>query len=282
MQIPISARVVVATRTQPITKVLLLLFIGFSSLVQAVEKKEPVKSVYDGLSLGVGLEYEEGDYATGDTTGSWVIPVNVRYRSGNVAYEVTVPYISAESDGEITIRSGGGRHTTSISGTSTPQSASGIGDTSFAASYFLPPLQDKTLYPFITARVTLDTGDEVAGLGTGESSYALEFSLDKYVSNDLYFATIGYESISDAPGVDYDDVLYGLMGMMHPLDHQFSAGGSLYYAQASSPGFDDLVELNALFRQVLDNKNTLSGYFLMGLSDSAADWGTGINVRHYF
>jgi len=282
MQILITGSGAQAMKKQLVMNALLLLLIGSTSPVQAMEKKEPVKSVYDGLSLGVGLEYEEGDYGTGDTTRSWVIPVNVRYRSGNMAYEVSVPYISAESDGEITIRSAGGRHTTSKSGTTAPQNESGIGDISFAASYFLPPVPNKELYPFITARVTLDTGDEVAGLGTGESSYAQEFSLDKYLSNDLYFATIGYELINDAPGVDYDDVLYGLVGMMHPLDRRFSAGGSLYYAQASTPGFDDLVELNALFRQKLDTSNTLSGYILLGLSDSAADWGAGINVRHYF
>jgi hypothetical protein len=42
------------------------------------------------------------------------------------------------------------------------------------------------------------------------------------------------------------------------------------------------VELNALFRKKLDAENTLSGYILLGLSDSAADWGAGLNVRHYF
>jgi len=267
---------------QVMVKVILLLLIWSALPVQALEKKEPVKSMYEGLSLGVGLEYEEGDYGTVDTTETWTVPVNVRYRSGNVSYEVSVPYISAESNGEITIRAGGGRHTTSTSGTAASQSESGIGDITLAASYFLPPLDDEDLYLFFTGRVMLDTGDERAGLGTGETSYALEFSLDKYIRNNLYFATIGYEFVNDAPGIDYDDVLYGLMGLMHPLDRQLSVGSSLYYSQASTPGFDELVELNALFRQRLDAQNTLSGYILLGLSDSAADWGLGVNVRHYF
>lgn len=267
---------------QAIVIVIVFLLIGIVIPVQAVEKQEPASSVYDGLSLGVGLEYEKGDYGTADTTETWTVPVNVRYRTGNVAYAITVPYISAESNGEITVRSGGGRHTTSTSGTRAPQSESGIGDIGLAASYFLPPTADKDLYLFFTARVMLASGDEDAGLGTGETSYALEFSLDKYVRNDLYFATIGYEFVNDAPGTDYQDGLYGLMGMMHPLERRFSVGGSLYYSQASTPGFDDLVELNALFRQRLDAQNALSGYLLLGLSDSAADWGAGLNVRHYF
>lgn len=265
-----------------IARVVLIVLIGSAIPTQAVEQKEPARSVYDGLSLGVGLQYEEGDYGTTATTETWTVPVNVRYRTGNVAYEVTVPYISAESNGEITVRSGGGRHTSSTSGSTAPRSESGIGDISLAASYYLPPGSDRDLYLFLTGRLTLDTGDENAGLGTGENSFALEFNLDKYVNNDLYFATLGYEFVDDAPGVEYDDVLYGLMGMMTPLNRQSSVGGSLYYAQASTPGLDDVVELNALFRQQLDVRNALSGYILMGLSDSAADWGAGINVRHYF
>lgn len=262
--------------------ILCLVPVWITSPAHAVETKEPVKSLYPGLSLRVGLEYEEGDYGTGDTTETWTLPVNVRYRTGNISYEITVPYISAESSGEIIVRSGGSHHTTSTSGMAAPQSESGIGDVRLAASYFMPQGTDKDLYLFFTGRLGLDTGDENRGLGTGETSYAFEFSVDKYISDNLYFGTVGYEFVNDAGGVDYEDVLYGLMGMLYSLDRQSSVGGSLYYSQASAPGFDDIVELNVLFRHRLDVQNILYGYVLLGLSDSAADWGMGINIRHYF
>lgn len=260
---------------------LLVIFVGFINPAYGLETKERVRSIYDGLSLSAGLEYEEGDYGTGDTTETWTIPVNVRYRTGNMSYEVTVPYLSAESTGDIVVMTGGGRHSTSTSRT-TGQSESGIGDISLAVTYFLPQGADKELYLYLTGWVSLDTGDEQNGLGSGEKSYAIEASIDKYIGDELYFGTVGYQFFNDAVDVDYDNSLYGLVGLMRPWNNQTSLGGSLYYSQAATPGFDNIVELSGLFRHKLDRQRTLYGYILLGMSDGAADWGTGVRIRHYF
>ncbi len=113
---------------------ILFLLLIMSSSLYALQQKDPGVVRYPGLSIAVGMEYEEGDYGTADTTETWTIPVRIKYRTGNILLEATIPYISAESTGVITTRSHGGRHmvpTTSISGS---QSESGIGDISLGAS----------------------------------------------------------------------------------------------------------------------------------------------------
>lgn len=260
---------------------ILFLLLTMSSSLHALQQKDPEVVRYPGLSIAVGMEYEEGDYGTADTTETWTIPVRVKYRTADVLLEATIPYISAESTGVITTRTHGGRHmipTTSISGS---QSESGIGDISLGASYFLPRGTDKDLYLSVTGRVNLPTGDETVGLGKGETSYDLEFNIDKYLEKNLFFGTIGYEFVDEGV-VGYDDILYGTVGAMHELDRKSSLGGSLYYAGAGTPGYDDVMELAGLVKHRLDKHYSLFGHVLIGLSDSAADWGAGLNLRYRF
>ena len=104
----------------------------------AQEKQETAKSRYSGLSLSIGLEYEEGDYGTAYTTRSWTAPLGIRFRHDNFLFEVVVPYITAESSGAITVLARGGRRSLSGTTTTTAQRESGIGDITLAGSYFLP------------------------------------------------------------------------------------------------------------------------------------------------
>lgn len=240
------------------------------------------QSLTDGLSLSVGLEFDSGNYGTEDTTETWRVPFGLEFRKGQYFTGFTIPYISSESTGTLTVSgtSGSGMRSRNTSTSSTTVSkASGMGDLNVYAGYnFLPDDGGNTVY-HVTARVKLGTADEDKGLGTGENDYAVEAGTLTRMVNSNVFASIGYQFTGDSSTTDYDNVLYVRLGASISKPERRQLGAILDYTQAATPGFDDSIELTGFMNIILPDKNNLYFYVLGGLSDSSPDYGAGVNYR---
>lgn len=245
---------------------------------QAVEPEQIDKRTLEGVSLGVGLEYEEGDYGTGDDTEVWRVPLTASYRTDSWLFVATMPFLFVESAGTVVVRSS--RHHGSALITATGRDESGLGDVTFSATRYLPPAPARNVEPFLRGRIKLGTADEDDGLGTGETDFAFEAGLNQWREDRRYFGAIGYEIVGDPPGTDFDNVLYGYGGAAFNTGVGQNVGASLNYAQASSPGFDDSLEVTGFLNQKLHGGRWLYTYVLLGLSDGSPDWGFGVNLRY--
>lgn len=232
----------------------------------------------EGLAVGVGLEYEEGDYGTGDTTELWRVPFSISYSGEDWFLSATLPYLSADSDGDLVVRSGGHHNLVSSAG---GRSESGFGDVTLSATAYLPYSSQRDMEPFIRGSIKLGTADEDKGLGTGENDYAIEMGLNKWSQANRYYGALGYEVVGDPPGVNYDNVFYAYGGVSRKLNERQRIGVDLYYSQASARGFDDTLEATGLVSQRLDRQRTLQAYLLVGLSDGSPDWGGGVALKWY-
>jgi hypothetical protein len=246
----------------------------------ALEQGHAAWPALRGLSMGVGLEYETGDYGTGDTTDLWRLPLSISYSGEQWYFNATIPYLIADSTGAIVVRSDG-HHTTGgiVSG---GRSEHGIGDVTLSATRYLTYDKERKLEPFVRGRIKLGTADENKGLGTGENDVAAEIGLNKWTDKQRYYGAIGYEVVGDPPGVNYDNVFYGYGGMSFELTKDKHLGVDLYYTQASAPGFDDSLDLTGFVNYRYDRQRTIHVYLLAGLADGSPDWGGGVNLRYYF
>jgi hypothetical protein len=226
----------------------------------------------EGITYSVGLEFDSGDYGTGDTTETLRIPLGINYSNGSYFAGVTIPYISAESTGSVIISNMSRMRTITVS----PDSdVSGMGDLKLYAGYNFPGSQLSNYY--VSVLVKLGTADENKGLGTGENDYSIEGGMRTKMDKYSLFGSVGYQISGDTATIDYDDVFYADVGISTQQKKGRQLGMMVEFATSATPGFDDPVELTGFMDIMLANKRRLHLFASLGLSDGSPDYGVGVN-----
>jgi hypothetical protein len=237
-------------------------------------------------SLGIIGEYTTGDYGTGSDTNIWYFPVTLRYSTERYAFRLTVPYLSVDGTGNVVVTAvdqHAGQHAGQGAVTTVGrQTESGLGDVIVSGTYTAVPESATSPAVELTGKIKLATADENRNLGTGENDYAVEVELFK--SRDQYtgFGGGGYKILGDPPGVNYNNVFYGFIGVESRLDKQLTGGIELYVEQAATSASSNLQQLTPYLAQKLDKTLTARGYLILGLSDGSPDWGIGVGVTYYW
>lgn len=130
----------------------------------------------------------------------------------------------------------------------------------------------------LTGKVKLPTADEDKGLGTGEPDYAVQLDY-LYAAGDLTpMFTLGYKFKGDPDGTDLNNVLYLSAGADLRCSDSTHIGASLDFQEASTDGVDDPLEVFTYLNHKLNDKWSLLPYLYVGLSDSSADMGGGLQI----
>jgi hypothetical protein len=236
-------------------------------------------------SLTTGLEYQRGDYGTSDTTTVWSIPVNYSYRHRQYGLSVSIPFLFADSTGDEIIVSGkmGKRkRQTTTTTTTTGRSSSGIGDIVLSGTYYFPPDYQRGLSYRATGIVKLGTADESKGLGTGETDVAIEAGAFKDLDEYRMAFTLGYEINGNSSEFDYNDVLYGSIGLTKQLARKRQAGGVLYMSEALTPSGDTPVKISGFYSHPLSKTRITRVFLTKGLTDGSPDIAIGGLIQFYF
>ena len=239
------------------------------------------------LSVSLGAEYTTGDYGTGTDTTIWYFPLSFSYGGEVTTFSVTVPYLIVEGPGNVTPAIGdtprgmspgmGAMQVVRPGGAGPTRRESGLGDVVLSGSVRLvaeAPAQPRV---DLTGKIKLATADEADNLGTGENDYAVQLDLEK----GIFFGYLGYRLYGDPPGINLDNVAYGLVGLSRSLDVATRTGVSLYAQQAAAVGTDDQRELSLFMNRKLGKGNQLRPYTVFGLSDGSPDWGVGVTLSLY-
>ncbi len=242
----------------------------------AAERSDIGLGNLEGLWLTVGLQYESGDYGTGANTDLWQVPIGLDYVKGSFSAGISTAYLNAKSSGAIIVSTM--TRMTTVSGSASVRSASGIGDVNMYASYQLPNTTGSDTTFHVTGRMKLGTADENKGLGTGQNDYAVEAGLITMMEKLIVFGNLGYQISGDSATVNYDNVWYANAGTTYPMDAARSVGAMLEVSQAATPGFDAPAQLTLFYNQGMDKQRYLYFYVLLGLSDGSPDSGVGANL----
>ena len=268
---------------------ILILFIsaGMFQTATALERTRAGQVEEGKFSLSTGLDYQQGDYGSPDSTSLWRVPISISHQAERFSVSASMPLLYATSDGDINISnrgsmSGPGGAGGSATGKSGQQTVSGIGDIELSGSYyFTPDFRDELSYR-LTGIVKLGTADENKGLGTGENDISLEGGVKKSIDEYILSATLGYEIIGDTPVFNYDDVFYGQLGLSKQLAKNKELGTSLYYAQAGSDNTEAPLELTFFYRKPILKNRDVYFFFSKGLSDGSPDFSAGGSIQFYY
>ena len=236
-----------------------------------------VNAATDGdLSVSIGAEYTSGDYGTSTKTNIWYFPVTFGYETDLNAIYLTVPWVSVEGTGNVVVTAGGmgmRRTTTSTS----VRTESGLGDVLLVGSHKIGGTATSRVD--LTGKIKFGTADKDKNLGTGENDFAVQLDAAKSYARDTVYGTGGYKILGDPPGINYDNVLYGVVGVSHKLDELRAAGLEFYAQEAVLPGTDGQSELTLFLSSKSDRKTKVTGYLLKGFSDGSPDWGVGVLLK---
>lgn len=227
-------------------------------------------------SLSLGAEYTSGDYGTSSKTNMWYFPVTLRHETDRYMMAVTVPYVVIEDTGNV-VATGSTQGMPRATTTLNSRTESGLGDVELSASHVIA--QDAGWRVGLGGLIKLGIADEQDNLSTGEDDVAVQLEAETTYGNNTLFGAAGYKVLGDPPGINYDNVFYGSVGVSRRLDAARSAGAELYAQEAPLPGVDGKSELTLFLSGKTDPKTRLTGYLITGFADGSPDWGVGVVLK---
>jgi hypothetical protein len=251
----------------------------------AAETTLPRRDEPGQFSVTIGAEYSSGNYGGSADTDLWYFPLNVRYERDRWLFRVEVPYLIVQGPGDVLIAGGGGMGGHGPGGgmtaTETSRTDSGIGDMVGAVGYRLQRGAASRPAIDLTGLVYFGTADAARNLGTGENDYAAQLGVAQDAGAATVFGTLGYRVTGDPPDIDYNDVLYGSLGIEHGFARNI-VGVAFDLRQAYLSGSDGLATFTGYLITRPSTSTKLTTYLLIGLSDVAPDWGVGVTYGWYY
>lgn len=244
--------------------------IMLQSATSVAQESDPV------ISFSMGAEFTSGTYGGDVDIEDTYVPLTAVIDYGNVAFRVSVPYLSVRAP-EGTIFDSGGNP---VPGSGLMSTESGIGDVIGSVTFFdVISSQRLGIAMDLTAKVKLATADESIGLGTGENDYTVQADLYKFIDDFTWMGSVGYKYRGDTADLDFDNVLLASVGGSYKFTPDVRAGMFLDYRQSSISGSDDIQELSGFVSRRLGDKWKLQFYALTGFTDSSPDWGAGLQIK---
>lgn len=271
--------------TRLLTSTVFVVSVMLSLPVLALERATEYLRSFEETNIGIGLEYERGDYGTDQTSYYFQIPLNISYRKNEYLFELWVPFAATNATTENIIigapKMGGGPPMPSTTTTVIEETDEyGLGDIFFVATYFVPS-RNRTEYS-VSGVIKFGTGDRDKFLGTGENDYAVEGGFTTPLGKTYLFGALGYQLTGDPSGVDLNNIFYVRIGDAVPLQNNREVGLSLYLSEALIDDREDFSELDIFYSAMPAKKRRFYSYFRLGFTDSSPDWGLGLRYTYQY
>jgi hypothetical protein len=233
------------------------------------------------------LNYESGDYGTGVRSSSLYVPFTLKRSWGDFNASLTVPFVSQTSDGQVSnvggrpVRTGKGRAAGVAAAATTTHS--GLGDVIARGGWAIMEEDPRPFDLTAVVKLKLPTASKSKGLGTGEFDAGVGAEFAKTVAPgwtalaDLYFTKIG-----DPPGQDLNNQVAADVGVSKLLAEHLTATALLEASNALVDGEPSPRDLRGILDYALNDRTSLSGGVMIGLSKGSADYGFSLGGSFRF
>jgi opacity protein-like surface antigen len=230
--------------------------------------------------LTTGLEYQEGDYGTGERIELVSAPATLRVRTGRVTLSASVPWQRLEGPGNAV--GGGGLLGLPIiidpTRPSARQARQGLGDTRLAAAYTISGESLGGLAVSLSGQAKLPTASARKGLGTGEVDYTAGAEISTRSGRVRPFAALGYTIPGDPEGFDLRNSLSARAGAALDLSDKVTGNVAYGYARSLSPLVPDEQQIGTGISAAIGRGLVLGLQGSAGLSDGSPDFGAGLSL----
>lgn len=255
------------------------------------------------LTVGLGVEFATGDYGTGITTDSVVVPLTIDwYPTRRLEFNLEVPYVyqsngTTVAAGGIRIRRGrtaagfvgavngngnGNGALAAVAYDDLNQSRSGLGNVSLKAGYAI--LEESDGIPRVTPKVYVEfpTADRDKALGTGEFVTGLGLQLDKWFGNWHAYLEGLYNFQGRSDQYDLKDFVSFEGGVGYQATDRLLAAVLLQGASEVAAGSSELLETRLKLNYRLTGRAGIQGFVAAGLTSGSPDFGTGMSLSYDF
>lgn len=230
------------------------------------------------VTLSTGLDYSRGDYGFNADTEVFAVPLTVTYASGPWSFQASQAWLSIDGPASVVLT---GAQTGGAAGRPVSSRESGVGDIWLGITHRSQPFGPDLDVAF-TGRIKLGTADEDKGLGSGETDYYAQFDFSRTVGATTPYLTLGYRWLGANALYPLRDGAYASAGFVRQLSGPTQAGLAVDWRARVVSGGDAACELTAFATHHLDERWSLHGYALTGLTDASPDFGLGTSINYRF
>ena len=247
-----------------------LVFLMTAGLGWAQQPQAPAR-----VTLRMGVGYDQGDFATGETSRAAYVPVSVRFDANR--FDLTVSSSFARIDTSEGVRLIDGVPTQTSGDMSLQES--GIGDTIVRSRFFIWENASSDL-PLLTpfVRVKIPTAHEELGLGTGKPDVGMGVEVDKRLHHLFLFGDIGYTVVGKVPGLDLRNRTTLGFGVGKDLSDSTTVSGMFDWRSAIVDGNPNPAEFTGVLNYKLSPTVSLSPNGFVGLTRGSSDFGVGLQM----
>jgi hypothetical protein len=247
---------------------------------QAQEQSTAIRPAPSGTSveLSTGLEYQEGEYGTGQKIKTSTVSSSLRISSGRFQFSATLPYLRIDAPGNVVGGGGGVLGLPIIIDPNQPTARArreGLGDLKLGASYTVPSsIVDVSLL----GQVKLPTASQGKNLGTGEIDYSVGAELSKSLGGVTPFVGVSYTMPGSPKGYDLRNSLSARGGIATMLAPRVRGYISYGYARSISRLVGKEKQLSTGINAGLSERLSLGFFGTAGLSQGSPDVGAGVQL----
>ncbi len=258
-------------------------FLGGSHAL-ARDTKTASLSALNGVSVGIGAEFETGDYGGEATFDTLRLPLLIDWvPTAWLGLSLEIPYLSQTTSNE-TVSVGGRlmprRRGTAVVATNTLQTEtrteSGLGDISLDVDLRLLPETDDRPGLGALLYAKAPTADDTKGLGTGEFDWGVGLRTGKIVGDWSLRAKALYVQPGTSTLYEPDPYWDWSAGLTYLGSLSLRPGVGLSGGTAAFDGEEDPLEIGAQLGILGSGRTSLSLTLAHGLSDASPEWSGGI------
>lgn len=249
------------------------------------------------LRVAQAFEYTQGSYGARLDTETFIAATSLRYTDDGWTFGLTIPYVRVKGPGApfapFAISAFAIRPPSELSGAvipllSLPNDASfffpqfsltseGIGDVTASVARSFELKRDR-LFLDVTGVLKLPTGDPDALIGTGEPDITGRGDFVYEANGYGLFAGGGYAVTGRSDRFDLQNRWQISAGAYVPIGRRFTAGALYDWRQSIVADSTDISEVTTYVSLQLDQRFSILGYALAGLSDASPDFGFGVRL----
>jgi len=225
-----------------------------------------------------GVEYQQGDYFTGERVEILSVQNVLRVRNGRASVAVSLPWHRIEAPGNVV--GGGGLLGLPIvsdpTRPSTRERREGIGDLRIGAGYSVPAPGGVELT--VNGQVKLPTASARRGIGTGETDLTVGAEAGRRIGSVTPYVAIGYTMPGDPEAYELRNSVSARGGVALQLSPSVRGNLSYGYAESVSPLVPDEQQVSTGINANLSRSLSLGVYGNAGLSSGSPDVGAGVSL----
>jgi hypothetical protein len=228
-----------------------------------------------------GVEYQAGDYFTGERVELLTVQNVARLRAGRTVVSASLPWHRIEAPGNVVGGPGGGGLLGLPILVDPTQPAArevrqGIGDVRLGVGHTLPPVAGAELT--LSGQVKLPTASAERGIGTGETDVAVGAEIARRFGPATPYVAIGYTMPGEPTAYDLRNSLSARGGVALELRQGLRANVGYGYAESVSPLVPDQQQVSTGLSANLSSRLNLGLHGNVGLSEGSPDLGAGVSL----